>query len=398
MKSQGFPTKTVTEGCVKLLIPDIPVKGSAEFRVAPRKTPVFYNPSLTLSRDLAVLVLRAYFKALARRVSGCDALAGCGVRGLRLVAEVDGVDSVVVNDINPIAAEMASTNVEINGLGAKVSVENEDARLLFLKNSASGMRFDYIDIDPFGSPAPFIQSAALAIRDGGILAATATDTAVLCGLYPKACFRKYWAQSLKTEYHHEVAARLLLGFIARSLAMHGMGVEPLLTYREAHYIRVYVLVRSGAKSVNESVRGIGYLHHCFRCLNRGMKHGFTSEAERTCGGCGHVMASAGPLWVEKLLEKAFCERLYDEAQASTFKEKKPLLRLLVTLINEAEAAATYYIPAKVCKKLGIQVPPTRIITDRIKHMGYSFNKTHYAVDGFKTDAPARVVVEAVKLG
>jgi len=65
MKSQGFPTKTVTEGCVKLLIPDIPVKGSAEFRVAPRKTPVFYNPSMTLSRDLAVLVLRAYFKSFS---------------------------------------------------------------------------------------------------------------------------------------------------------------------------------------------------------------------------------------------------------------------------------------------------------------------------------------------
>jgi len=398
MKPQGFPTKTVTEGCVKLLVPDIPVKSSAEFRVAPRKTPVFYNPSMTLSRDLAVLVLRAYFKALAQRVSGCDALAGCGVRGLRLAAEVDGVDRVVLNDINPIAAELASTNVEINGLGAKVSVGNKDARLLFLNYAASGKGFDYIDVDPFGSPAPFIQAAALAIRDGGILAATATDTAALCGLYPRACFRKYWVQSLKTEYHHEVATRLLLGFIARTLAMQGMGVEPLLTYREAHYIRVYVRVHRGAKGVNESLRGIGYLHHCFRCLNREMKHGFTLEMGRTCGSCGHAMASAGPLWVEKLLEKAFCERLYDEAQASTFKEKKPLLRLIETLIDEAEAAAMYYIPAKICKKLGIQVPPTRIIMDRIKHMGYSFSKTHYAADGFKTDAPARVVVEAVKLG
>ena len=37
--------------------------------------------------------------------------------------------------------------------------------------------FDYIDIDPFGSPNPFLAAAIGRITRNGIVAVTATDTA-----------------------------------------------------------------------------------------------------------------------------------------------------------------------------------------------------------------------------
>ncbi|MCU0373510.1 MAG: ATP-binding protein, partial [Ignavibacteria bacterium] len=41
--------------------------------------------------------------------------------------------------------------------------------------------FDYIDIDPFGSPCPFLDAAIKRLSRGGILAVTATDTSALAG-------------------------------------------------------------------------------------------------------------------------------------------------------------------------------------------------------------------------
>ena len=50
-------------------------------------------------------------------------------------------------------------------------------------------KFGFVDLDPFGTPAPFIDAA---IRSSGkYLGVTATDTAPLCGAHLKAGIRRY---------------------------------------------------------------------------------------------------------------------------------------------------------------------------------------------------------------
>jgi hypothetical protein len=47
-------------------------------------------------------------------------------------------------------------------------------------------RVDVIDLDPYGTAAPFIDSAVQAVSDGGLLCVTCTDLAVLAGSnYPE---------------------------------------------------------------------------------------------------------------------------------------------------------------------------------------------------------------------
>jgi len=47
-------------------------------------------------------------------------------------------------------------------------------------------RVDVIDLDPYGTAAPFIDSAVQAVADGGLLCVTCTDLAVLAGSnYPE---------------------------------------------------------------------------------------------------------------------------------------------------------------------------------------------------------------------
>jgi len=52
-------------------------------------------------------------------------------------------------------------------------------------------RYDVIDLDPYGSAAPFIDGAVQAIENGGMLNVTCTDMAVLSGNHPETCFAKY---------------------------------------------------------------------------------------------------------------------------------------------------------------------------------------------------------------
>lgn len=65
-------------------------------------------------------------------------------------------------------------------------------------------QFDVIDLDPYGCPSIFLDSAVQAIKDGGLLLVTATDMAVLAGNSAETCYCKYGAVSLRIKCCHEM--------------------------------------------------------------------------------------------------------------------------------------------------------------------------------------------------
>ena len=177
---------------------------------------------MEMNRDFAVIVLQVFQRIIGRSLTVCEPLAGCGVRGIRFAVETENVEKIVLNDINPEAFKLMTFNVEENGLSEKIEVQSTDANLLLSLHAAPGKRFDYIDIDPFGSPVPYLDSSVRALKAGGLLALTSTDLAPLCGVHPQACIRKYGAKPLRTEYCHELALRILLGCLAREAAKYEM--------------------------------------------------------------------------------------------------------------------------------------------------------------------------------
>jgi len=152
--SYGFPTETITEGEIKVVVPKLSAYRKKPSDYAPSKAPVFYNPTMELNRDLAVLALQTHQKLLGREVSVCEPLTGCGLRGARFAVEVEGVRRVFLNDIKPEAARLAGFNAELNNVEDRVEVANEDANLFLSRNAAPRKRFDYVDVDPFGPPVP----------------------------------------------------------------------------------------------------------------------------------------------------------------------------------------------------------------------------------------------------
>jgi tRNA (guanine26-N2/guanine27-N2)-dimethyltransferase len=78
--SFGFPTETVREGKVEVLVPKLKAFVKTPWEYAPSKAPVFYNPAMEFNRDIAVCALQAYQRLIKHELVACEPLSGCCVR------------------------------------------------------------------------------------------------------------------------------------------------------------------------------------------------------------------------------------------------------------------------------------------------------------------------------
>ncbi|RLI05376.1 tRNA (guanine(10)-N(2))-dimethyltransferase, partial [Candidatus Bathyarchaeota archaeon] len=324
MEYLDFPVKKIREGLTEVFVPDL------DFfeKPFPSYLPVFFNPIMELNRDFAVLVLQVFQSENRRWLDVCEPLAGCGIRGIRFAKEVEGVKKVVVNDINLKAYMLTQKNILLNKVENFVEAYNEDANFLLTKYAKKGGRFDVVDLDPYGSPIPYLNSALRATKSEGLLCMTATDMAVLCGVHQKACLRHYGAKPLRTEYCHELAVRILFGSVAVSAARIDLAVKPVFCHSTDHYIRVYVKVLRGAKKADQTLRQLGYIFHCFKCLNREVFHEIFPDFKLKCQVCGSLMDFSGPLWLGKLWEKEFVKKMVETVDKKILGQKKRITKIL----------------------------------------------------------------------
>jgi len=393
--SFAFPTETVKEGMISVLVPRLKTFVKEPWEHAPSKAPVFYNPRMELNRDLAVLALQTYQRMAKRKLSACEPLTGCGVRSIRLAREVEGVQKVVINDINPEAAKLAQFNVEKNRVARQVEVLNEDANLLLSKYAAPRKRFDYVDVDPFGSPALYMDSAVRALRNGGLLALTATDMAPLCGVHPKACIRKYGGKPLRSEYCHELALRLLIGCLAMTAAKHDVGIRIVFSYSAYNHVRTYALLSYGAKEADKNARSVGYILHCFECFHREAIKGIVPLLKRNCPECSSRLHAAGPLWLGELWDERFCVQMQSEAKKRNIRRRGEILRLLSLAAKESEAPITYYVVDKLCDRFRLRIPGMSKIVRELRKTGFHAVRTHFNTKAVRTGAPANVMREII---
>lgn len=95
--------------------------------------------------------------------------------------------TVVANDLDKSSVEAIRANAEANGVSDKIEVSHSDAVLYMLGHRN---KFDVVDVDPYGACAPFLEAAAVSLKEGGLLCVTSTDSAALCGSHPEACFSR----------------------------------------------------------------------------------------------------------------------------------------------------------------------------------------------------------------
>ena len=383
-----FPTEGINEGKVRVLVPKLQAFKKQPCDYAPSKAPVFYNPVMEFNRDLSVLAFQAYQQLVERKMSICDPLTGSGIRGIRFAAEIRSVKKVVTCDINESAFRLAKHNVNFNRLQDLVTVKHKDANCLLSCHGAPHRRFDIVDVDPFGSPVPYLDSAIRALRNSGLLASTATDLAPLCGIHPKACMRKYGGKPLRTEYCQELAVRILAGYTATVAAKQDIGVRFIFSHSSDHYIRVYTQISYGAKKADVSIKEIGYMLHCFSCFHREPASMFSASFFQRCPECGSKMSWAGPLWLGKIIDPQFCDRMLEKNRETALRNSRKINRLLSLTRKEAKAPPTYYVIDQISDKLSMRVPSVSLMLKKLCENGFQAVPTHFNSRAIKTDAPA----------
>ena len=389
-----FPSEIIKEGKIQVLVPKLSSYGVVPSDYAPSRAPVFYNPVMEFNRDLTVLAFQAYQRMVNHEISICDPLTSQGIRGLRFAAEIDGVRKVLISDINEHAFKLAKHNVALNRLEDKITVKHKDANAILSCNASPKKRFDIVDIDPFGTPAPFLDSALRAIRNNGLLASTATDLAPLCGVHAKACVRKYGGRPLRTEYCHELAVRLLAGCTATLAAKHDIGVKVLFSHSSEHYIRLYSQIAYGAKKADENIKTLGYIMHCFNCLHRETTHHPFLSLQ--CPECGSKMDWTGPLWTGCIFDSGFIDLMVKENKSVAFRNSARIAKLLILTKEEASAPITYFVVDKLSGKLGLPSPSIQTFASALRAGGFQAVPTHFNTRGLRTDASAKQMQELMK--
>jgi tRNA (guanine26-N2/guanine27-N2)-dimethyltransferase len=371
------------EGRTTLLVPELSLgKGPPEL------FPAFFNPRGKVVRDISVIAVEAFSRTTSSSAVFADPLAGVGGRSLRIAVECPSVSAVKANDLNPIAIQAASRAAHMNGCEGKVELSGVDANLFLARLSSPQGRPHIIDVDPFGTPAPFVESSLRAIVDGGMLAVTATDTAVLSGLHPEVARRKYGAQALRTDYSRESMLRMLLGLVAHRALVYDMVIDPLLCHADQHYARVYCRVRISPTEANASLDRIGYLLHCFKCGHRES----VDHTKETCPLCGGRLKASGPLWVGDLYEKAFLDSM---CEASASLEMKKYDSLFARAREEIGFPPFYFKIPYFTDQLGVASLSPSDLVERLTAAGFRAVRSSVDGQGVKTTANVEEVVAAL---
>ncbi|MCS7119081.1 MAG: tRNA (guanine(10)-N(2))-dimethyltransferase [Archaeoglobaceae archaeon] len=326
----------------------------------------FYNPRMRFCRDLDMLV----FSVMGRHKI-LDALSATGVRGIRAILEADCEASF--NDVNPKAVKTIKKNLEMNGIEAEIFCM--DASIL-----SRMKKFEHVDIDPFGSPANFIESACTHTK---FLSVTATDLEALC-CKSSAGLRKYSAFVLKTDVPHEIGLRTLLGFIARTALRFDKAVYPLICWVKEHYYRVHVVMKKSSSEVMKTIEKIGYIAFCKTCFSKKiLKFGDNAEI---CH-CGDKMVLIGPLWLGELKDVDFIQKMIQRSE-------RKIRDFLLKIQKEIDYPLAYSLP-KICSHISKPVPSTSKFVEKLKENGFIASSVHYCGYFVKTDADIKEIIKVL---
>lgn len=355
--------KKIQEGKVNFFVPEGRIYDA----------PVFFNPEAELTRDISVSAIQTFQKEFKNKITICDALAGTGIRGLRYAREITGIKKVILNDKNPEAVKTIKKNIKENKLSRKCLASKEDASILLRKNV-----FVVIDLDPFGSPNIFMDSAARSIYHKGFLCVTATDQAALAGTYPNSCLRKYGIRPIKTEFYNELGVRILISFIISNLARYDRAFIPLLSFSTKHYYRVFGKIEHAGK-IESLLKDFGYVSYCLKCGDR--KIGSIEKIDSN----NHAFESCGLIYLGDMNDKKFCKKVLTDIRKRNFRLKKDEEKLLKIIVEEDEMPF-YYDLHSLAKKLKTDIPKTEVLIKKLRNKNFKASRTHFCSTAVKTDA------------
>jgi tRNA (guanine26-N2/guanine27-N2)-dimethyltransferase len=388
-----------------------------------------------------------------------DALSATGLRALRYAREIPFTTSVVANDLLPAATKAIALNVKHNQLEDKIRATTGNALSHMYSVAGDSSRdnkgrpiankkYDVIDLDPYGTAAPFLDAAVQAVQDdGGLLCVTCTDPGVWASNgYPEKCFSLYGGIPMKGVHSHEAGLRLILHSIATSAARYGLAMEPLLSLSIDYYARVFVRIYKSAADVKFLAGKTMMVYNCDTgcgawttqmiarnklALNKSgnghfWKHvfGMAPTASKNCSHCGMKTHMAGPMFAGPLHSPDFIRRILDglpSVSKDTYQTTDRIEGMLTLALEEmlppleedsnsptltrktkrfdpasVDLHPFFFIPSVLGKVIHSVTPHENALRGALRHLGYRVTRSHAKAGSIKTDAPWEVIWEVMR--
>ncbi|NUN11189.1 methyltransferase [Candidatus Micrarchaeota archaeon] len=343
----------VTEESIKL---DLPKKTVDD----PHHAFVFYNPVMQFSRSISSLALSV---SKASRV--LDGLSASGARGLRYYKEND-LDKVVFVDANPDAVKTCKKNLKLNKVKAKVL--GQDLNQFFLTTEE---KFDFIEIDPFGTPAPFLKNAFACGDKKFFLSVTATDLANLCAR-KEACFKYYQSLPLNIDCTHEIALRIFIKKIAQEAIQNEYSCKPLFSFYKGHYVKAVLYCEKYVSA--KALENIGYLNYDPETIERS----FSSNPGEKFGG---------PLWIGKLQDSEFLKKMISLNKKRNYADKEKINSFLDLLLAENDFDSPFIDLSQLADHYNKSMDfKMNELVSKLNKKGKKTTRVHYNPYGIKTTA------------
>ncbi|KAJ6596931.1 tRNA methyltransferase [Mycena vulgaris] len=348
-----------------------------------------------------------------------EALSATGLRSIRYAKEIPHVSYVIANDLSSAATAAMKRNIELNGLGspsesaasggAEIKVNQGDACTLMYNHRDPIQRVDVLDLDPYGTAAPFIDAAVQCIRDDGLLCVTCTDLTVLATTnYAEKCFSNYGGIPIKAEYCHEAALRLVLHSISTAAARYGRYVQPLLSLSIDFYVRLFIRIRTSPLEVKKAVTKTSTYWVCTDCqsfygqslakmtekvhpsgsVNYNFKLQSGPPVGDKCPECDGVLHVAGPMWSGSLHDSEFVGKVLEhlatnETLYGTAARMKGMLTVAKEELNDSPF---YFTPTRVAKLFHCTTPSFADAASALLHGGHKVSRSHASAGSIKTSA------------
>nr|XP_043632242.1 probable tRNA (guanine(26)-N(2))-dimethyltransferase 1 isoform X2 [Erigeron canadensis] len=341
-----------------------------------------------------------------------EALSASGLRALRYAREVEGIGQVVALDNDEASVEACRRNIKFNGSVASAKVESNlvDARVYMLTHPKE---FDMVDLDPYGSPSVFLDSAIQSVVDGGMLMCTATDMAVLCGGNGEVCYSKYGSYPLRAKYCHEMALRILLACIESHANRYKRYIVPVLSVQMDFYVRVFVRVYTSAGAMKNTPLKLSYVYQCIGCdsfhlqplartvsKNTSVRYlpGFGPAVAQECSDCGKKYNMGGPIWSAPIHDQEWVTSIL--ADVKSMKARYPafdrISAVLTTISEELPDVPLFLSLHNLCATLKCTSPSAVVFRSAVINAGFRISGTHVNPLGLKSDAPMDVIWDIMR--
>ncbi|VEP16885.1 N2,N2-dimethylguanosine tRNA methyltransferase [Hyella patelloides LEGE 07179] len=358
-------------------------EGKAQFQLGE----AFYNPKSRVVRDLGVLAALVCKKQQGQ-LRVLEVMAGSGIRSLRYYLE-SHADFLWVNEGNYQLNTLLKQNLQNTIPDERYQLTHLDAHRVFFDCFNHRDYYDLVDVDCFGTAAPYLNTMLWATRIDGLMYLTSTDGRTLAGRIPNKSLQAYGAYPRSHPALQEQALRLIIGSVAQQAGTKGLGAEPIFAFFSGKTYRVMFRLTRYTNLTSENYGFLGYCHQCgdYQTIN------WRKLGKAVCSHDNSAFTVSGAMWLGALHNKEYLSAMKAVAQQLQWQH---IVKLLSTMIAEADLPPYFFTLREIGKRGKLDLPQRSLIIQALQNRGYQASATHINPEAIKTNADIHHCIAIVK--